>query len=79
MASGHGYYLFSRQGEIKQDNCFLIGDSAGLATADLGESIGPAVESGVMAANEILGRGPYEKKHVSQHSFEVMSYFKPVQ
>jgi len=52
--SGHGYYLFSPQENIKQDNCFLVGDSAGLATLDLGEGIGPAVESGLMAANDIL-------------------------
>lgn len=77
-ASGHGYYLFSRQGEVKRDNCFLVGDSAGLATVDLGEGIGPAVESGVMVANEILGQGRYVKDRVSQHSFEMMSYFKPV-
>ncbi len=67
-ASGHGYYLFSQQEEVKRDNCFLIGDSAGLASLDLGEGIGPAVESGLLAASEILGRGKYEKSNVSKFS-----------
>lgn len=67
-ASGHGYYLFSQQEKVKENNCFLIGDSAGLATLDLGEGIGPAVESGLMAANDILGKGDYEKSKVSKFS-----------
>jgi hypothetical protein len=33
--SSHGYYLFTKQGELKRNNCFLIGDSAGLASLDL--------------------------------------------
>jgi menaquinone-9 beta-reductase len=63
--TGHPYYLFTHGGDIKRDNCFLIGDSAGLATVDLGEGIGPAVESGLMAAREILGAGRYRKQDVS--------------
>ena len=47
---------------------FWLGDSAGLATLDLGEGIGPAVESGLMAANNILGKGPYEKSKISRFS-----------
>lgn len=70
--SGYGYYLFSNQGEIKKNNCFLIGDSAGLATIDLGEGIRPAVESGLFVAEEILGTNPYRKtslSHVSLNRF----------
>jgi flavin-dependent dehydrogenase len=59
--TGHPYYLFTTRGEVKRDNCFLIGDSAGLATVDLGEGIGPAVESALMVAREILGTGEYRK------------------
>lgn len=65
QATGHPYFLFTRGGEVKRDNCFLIGDSAGLASIDLGEGIGPAVESGLMAAREILGTGAYRKENVS--------------
>jgi flavin-dependent dehydrogenase len=67
-ATGHGYYLFSPQEDVSKDNCFLIGDSAGLASLDLGEGIGPAVESGLMAADEILGTGQYKKSAVSKFS-----------
>ena len=54
---------------IERDNCFLIGDSAGLASVDLGEGIGPAVESGLLAAKEILGTGAYRKQAISTLSF----------
>ena len=66
--SGHGYYLFSKQGEVKQNNCFLIGDSAGLASVDLGEGICPSVESGLLAADAILGNCQYTKKVISRFS-----------
>ena len=65
---GHPYFLFTRGGEVKRDNCFLIGDSAGLASVDLGEGIGPAVESGLMSAREILGTGEYRKDVISVFS-----------
>lgn len=66
--SGYSYYLYGNQGEIKQDNCFLIGDSAGLASVDLGEGIAPAIESGLLAAGEILGDCQYNKKAISHFS-----------
>ena len=66
--SGYSYYLYSKQGEIKQDNCFLIGDSAGLASVDLGEGISPSIESGLLAADEILGNSQYTKKAISKFS-----------
>jgi menaquinone-9 beta-reductase len=69
QAIGHPYFLFTWGGEVKRDNCFLIGDSAGLASVDLGEGIGPAVESGLMAAREILGNGEYRKDAISVFSF----------
>lgn len=65
---GHPYYLFSYKGEIRRRNCFLIGDSAGLASADLGEGIGPAVESGIMAAREIMGEGRYSRDGITRYS-----------
>jgi flavin-dependent dehydrogenase len=66
---GHPYFLFTQGGDVKRDNCFLIGDSAGLATVDLGEGIGPAVESGLLAARDILGTGEYHKGAISVFSF----------
>ena len=65
---GHPYYLFSYQGSVKKDRCFLIGDSAGLASIDLGEGIGPAVESGLLVAGEISGTATYLKEQTSKFS-----------
>jgi geranylgeranyl reductase family protein len=67
--TGHPYYLFSFDGQYKEGNCFLVGDAAGLASIDLGEGIGPAIESGLMAADEILGVGCYNKAEISRISF----------
>jgi flavin-dependent dehydrogenase len=63
---GHGYYLFSQQEEVKRDRCFLIGDSAGFASLDLGEGIGPAVESGLIAAYDILGKADYQRSKIAK-------------
>ena len=47
--------LSARQGgRLRRDNAFIIGDAAGLATRDLAEGIGPAVRSGLRAAQAIL-------------------------
>ncbi|MGV2827068.1 NAD(P)-binding protein [Myxosarcina sp. GI1(2024)] len=68
--SGYGYYLFAKQGEVKRDNCFLIGDSAGLASLDLGEGIYTAIESGLLVADEILGNSQYSKTTISKFSLK---------
>ena len=65
---GHPYYLFSYEGAVKKEGCFLIGDSAGLASVDLGEGIGPAIESGLLVAKEILGQEAYLKEKTSRFS-----------
>ena len=51
---------------VQAGNAYLVGDAAGLATRDLAEGIGPAIESGIMAAEEILGIGSYKKEAVTQ-------------
>jgi flavin-dependent dehydrogenase len=65
---GYSYYLYTKQGEVKQDNCFLIGDSAGLASIDLAEGIRPSIESGLLAADEILGKSQYTKTAIDRFS-----------
>ena len=67
-ATGHPYFLFAYEGDVRRDNCFLIGDSAGLASIDLGEGIGPAIESGKMAAAEIIGDGAYTREAITHYS-----------
>jgi flavin-dependent dehydrogenase len=55
---GHAYYLYgSSQRQIAGDGFLLIGDSAGLARPLSGEGILPAIESGLLAAEIILGAG----------------------
>jgi flavin-dependent dehydrogenase len=50
---GHTYYLREPVKKVYYNNACIIGDSAGLATKDLGEGIGPAIESGIKAASWI--------------------------
>lgn len=65
-----GYYYYLRQsiwiGHI--NNVYIIGDSAGLATKDLGEGIGPAVKSGILAANSIINTTGYYLHTITRYS-----------
>ncbi len=56
----HPYYVGDRGKEVRRGNAYIVGDAAGLATCDLGEGIGPAVESGLWAARSIAGAGDYD-------------------
>jgi flavin-dependent dehydrogenase len=52
---GHAYVVGVPPGRRRTgDGLMLIGDAAGLASEKSGEGIGPAVESGLMAADAIL-------------------------
>ena len=57
--SAYTYYTRLDLPEIRRGNAFLVGDAAGLATEDLGEGIGPAIRSGLLAAEAILHGGEY--------------------
>jgi geranylgeranyl reductase family protein len=69
---GHAYLLAEpRARRVLDDGVMLIGDAAGLAYAQSGEGIRPAIESGIMAAAAIVNaRGrcsrddlaPYERQ-----------------
>lgn len=52
--TGYSYYVRGALGTTRIDNAFLTGDSAGLATRDLCEGIGPAIRSGQRAADAIV-------------------------
>jgi menaquinone-9 beta-reductase len=67
--SGHSYYLREKPAEIRRGNAFLIGDALGLATLDMGEGIGPAVQSGLLAAEAITYGGEYSVDSISRYSF----------
>jgi len=57
--TGYSYYVRGPVDVARVGNAFLTGDSAGLATRDLCEGIGPAVRSGQRAAQAILSGTAY--------------------
>jgi menaquinone-9 beta-reductase len=63
--SGYSYYLRGRVDVVRRDNAFITGDAAGLASRDLGEGIGPAIRSGLRAAQTILEGAPYQLDDVT--------------
>lgn len=65
---GYSYFLRGRLRALRVGNALLTGDAAGLATRDLCEGIGPAVRSGLKAAEAILTDAPYELSSVSATS-----------
>ncbi len=72
---GYIYYLRGSQDQFKRGNIFLVGDSIGLATLDMGEGIGPAIQSGLNAAEAILGEKEYSISNIHKYSL-VPSFLK---
>jgi flavin-dependent dehydrogenase len=66
---GHAYLLFGVSPRAPAgDGILLIGDSAGLAYAQSGEGIRPAVESGLLAAEVILdAKGSYTRERLQNY------------
>lgn len=65
---GHLYFLRQPATGIQYENAFITGDAAGLATVDMGEGIGPAVQSGQAAAEAIINGRPYTIDHIGRFS-----------
>lgn len=65
---GYSYYLRDRVDVGRIANAFVIGDAAGLATRDMAEGIGPAVRSGLLAAEAISDGRDYELGSISAYS-----------
>jgi flavin-dependent dehydrogenase len=63
--AGYSYFLRGRVDVVRRDNAFITGDAAGLASRDLGEGIGPAIRSGVRAAESILHGAEYRLDDVT--------------
>jgi flavin-dependent dehydrogenase len=57
---GYAYYLRQARPEVRRDNALIVGDAVGLATLDMGEGIGPAIRSGLLAAEAILHGSDYD-------------------
>jgi menaquinone-9 beta-reductase len=64
----HAYYLQHRPGPVRSGNAFIAGDAAGLATLDMGEGIGPAIRSGILAADAIATGGDYSLESIPRYS-----------
>jgi flavin-dependent dehydrogenase len=63
--TGYSYYLRGRVDVVHLGNAFIAGDAAGLATRDMAEGIGPAVRSGLAAAESILTGAPYRLENIT--------------
>ncbi len=71
---GYTYYLKQDFQNHRIGNAFILGDAAGLATIDMGEGIGPAVRSGILAAKSITEGVEYSFKSISKFSLFQMLF-----
>jgi len=63
--TGYSYYVQGATAPAREHNAFLAGDAAGLATRDLCEGIGPAIRSGLKAADSVLHGSEYRIDEVT--------------
>jgi flavin-dependent dehydrogenase len=68
-ARGYIYYIRDGVDTVQIDNIYLVGDAAGLATKDMGEGIGAAVKSGLLAADAIITGKSLSLRSVRKYSF----------
>jgi geranylgeranyl reductase family protein len=74
---GHAYLLYARTARTALDEgVLLIGDAAGLAYAQSGEGIRPAVESGLLAAKAIASaQGRYTPERLEFYREQLIQRF----
>jgi len=65
---GCTYFTRGRQDVVHIDKAMIVGDAAGLATVDMGEGIGPAVRSGILAADAIIKGHCYSTQSIGRFS-----------
>ncbi len=74
---GAVYYIRYNLKAPQIDTVFLAGDAAGLATQDMGEGIGPSVQSGLLVARAIVSGKPLSFHSIKKLSFpKTMTLFK---
>jgi flavin-dependent dehydrogenase len=66
--TGYSYYLRGNVDVVSDNGAYIVGDSVGLATRDMCEGIGPAVKSGLLAANSIVTGADYSLDGLNQLS-----------
>ncbi|HUG38802.1 MAG TPA: NAD(P)/FAD-dependent oxidoreductase [Candidatus Limnocylindrales bacterium] len=76
---GHAYLLYdAARPRLVDDGVLLVGDAAGLAYAQSGEGIRPAVESGLMAAAAIeAAAGDYGRERLGAYRERLLERFGP--
>jgi len=67
---GCSYYLRARREIIQMERALVIGDAAGLATLDMGEGIGAAVRSGILASKAIVTGQAYSTQSINRYSLK---------
>lgn len=65
---GYSYFLNGGDGSACDGNAYLVGDAIGLATRDMCEGIGPAVESALLAARSIVNGSEYSLSGIASLS-----------
>ena len=73
---GHSYFLRGRNKTTRIGNAFVAGDAAGLATVDMGEGIGPALQSGIRVAKAIHSEQKYTITSIPRYSFPSLLGFR---
>lgn len=66
--TGYSYYLRGTVDVASHENAYIVGDAVGLATRDMCEGIGPAVKSGLLAADSIVTGADYSLAGISKFS-----------
>ncbi len=76
---GHAYRLWGRgPARLAWDGALLAGDAAGLAHPRSGEGIGPAVDSGLLAARAVLeARGNYSAERLGLYEERLRARLGP--
>ena len=72
--TGYSYYLRGSVDVVRDDNAFIIGDAVGLASVDMGEGIGPAIHSAILAADAITSNSEYDLKRLAR--FSIPGFFR---
>jgi flavin-dependent dehydrogenase len=72
--TGYSYYLRGSVDVVRNDNAFIVGDAVGLASVDMGEGIGPAVHSAILAAEAIVSNSEYDLTSLAR--FSVPGFFR---
>jgi len=72
--AGYSYYLRGNVDVVRNGNVLIVGDAVGLASIDMGEGIGPAVHSALLAADAISENREYDLKKVAR--FSVPGFFR---